>query len=210
MRDADTVRFFFSLRSPYSWLAFERIERVLAPLQVPITYLAVFPPSEADLPLLPPPPPSFEFIDPFSNPDRLRYTWIDVRRFADEYGLAFRPPTVLDTDWSLVHGAYYLASRSGLGRAFAGRAFRLRFCEDVDIGSRSVISQIAGECGLEISALWRDLEPRSYGPELAEAFGQYWHFHCFGVPTFEYAGEIFWGNDRLEMLYRHVLSARSR
>jgi 2-hydroxychromene-2-carboxylate isomerase len=73
-----------------------------------------------------------------------------------------------------------------------------------------VISQLAGESGLEVSSLWRDLETRSYGAELAEAFGQFWKLHCFGVPTFEYGGEIFWGNDRLEMLHRHVLSSRSR
>ena len=41
---AATVTQFYSLRSPYSWLAFHRAQRILPSLGVSVRNVAVFPP----------------------------------------------------------------------------------------------------------------------------------------------------------------------
>lgn len=45
----DTIRFYFSFRSPYAWLAAERLDHDLGDLNVPIDPLPIFPPAEHPL-----------------------------------------------------------------------------------------------------------------------------------------------------------------
>ena len=82
----EPVRFYFSFRSPYSWLAMLRIEQALAKLPVRLEYLPVFP------------PPDFP-NDPAAVPNKLKYIQLDTARIAQEYGFPTQPLGALDTNW---------------------------------------------------------------------------------------------------------------
>ena len=78
---ADTpLHFYYSLRSPYAWLAFERFEAELGSLPVPLSLTPMFPNLE-----------NFP-NDPARFPQKLRYMGLDVARLAREYGLKVAKP----------------------------------------------------------------------------------------------------------------------
>ncbi len=77
------ILFYFAYNSPYSFLANTRIERVLARFTPEIEYKPVDSPRSAGAAA--------------PAPERFRYMFEDVQRFADEYGLKLAPGPFADT-----------------------------------------------------------------------------------------------------------------
>ena len=194
---SEQVTLFYSFRSPYSWLAFRRVQQVLPRLGVELRPIAVFPPSGMT--------PANT-----STPRRLQYTLDDATRIAAAYGLTLRSPEVLDTEWVRPHACAYWAADAGRGNAFIAAAHAARFERGGDLGSATVLADIAREVGLDPDACVAAADdPKRHGQvwqgmQEAQATG------IFGVPTFVFGGELFWGNDRLEWLVRRIEQARGR
>ena len=89
-----SIRFYFSFRSPYAWLAAERLESELGELGVRIERLPIYPTPE----LFP--------NDPVAMPDKIAYTVQDILRLTRERGLTVRFPPPGDPDWALSHAAF--------------------------------------------------------------------------------------------------------
>jgi 2-hydroxychromene-2-carboxylate isomerase len=192
---SDTVRFYFSFRSPYSWLAMLRIEQALADLPVQLQYLPVFP------------PPNFA-NDPTAVPNKLKYIGQDVRRIAEAYGLRALPPTKLDCEWVRPHAAYLYAAEQGKGLPFALSLYAARFMHEQDVGEDAVMAAVAREHGLDAAALVRAAGDAAYQTRVVEGMIQgATENSIFGVPYFVYRGETFWGNDRIEWLARTIRRA---
>jgi hypothetical protein len=105
------IRFYFSFRSPYAWLAAERLESELGDLGVPVELLAIYP------------TPGLFPNDPAAMPEKVAYMVQDIRRLARERGLTVRFPSPTDPDWSLAHAAFLHAQRQGAGQRFMPQTF---------------------------------------------------------------------------------------
>ena len=99
----DSIRFYFSFRSPYAWFAAERLESELGGLGVPIERIPIYPPPE----LFP--------NDPAAMPAKQAYIIQDAPRVARQYGLPIRFPKSSDTEWRLPHAAFLAAQQLGEG-----------------------------------------------------------------------------------------------
>ena len=185
----DTIRFYFSFRSPYSWLAFHRIDRALEGLPVEVRRIPVYPPEKFD-------------NDPAASPVKFHYLLADVGRIADAYGLPLRWPKATDTNWVLPHAAYLYAEDQGKGAAFARAVFAARFSEGEDVGDPGTLSRVASACGLDGEALLRAAGDPAFERRVAEGIMAGVREGLFGVPFLAYRDQAFWGNDRLEWLVR--------
>ena len=104
------VTLFYSFRSPYSWLAVRRLQRIRARRRT-CDAIAVFPPPGMT-------PAST------SSPRRLAYTRDDATRVAAAYGYTVRWPEALDTEWVRPHGSAYWATEAGPRRRVHARGSR--------------------------------------------------------------------------------------
>lgn len=194
-----TIRFYFSFRSPYAWIAAERLEQELGDLGVPIERIPIYPKPE----LFP--------NDPSRLPQKTAYLAQDVPRLARERGLTVRFPTSTDTDWVVPHAAFLGAERLGAGQAFMVEVFRKRFSEGLDIGDPAVVADAAERAGLDA-----DVVLAAAGePVLRERAASGWkramdEDGVFGVPTFLFAGRMYWGQDRIHHLRGAVERKRGR
>src|SRR5262245_4757021 len=109
-----TIRFYFSFRSPYSWLATERLEAELGDLEVPIERIPTYP---------------TELFPIEAGPEKMDYLVQDIRRLARERGLTLRFPSPNDPDWSIAHAAFLGAQQQGVEHPFMLEMFRKRFSE---------------------------------------------------------------------------------
>ncbi|MCZ6718402.1 MAG: DsbA family protein [Gammaproteobacteria bacterium] len=187
----DTVRFYFSFRSPYSWLSFYRMNRVIPRLPLEFEFIPCFPPKEFD-------------ADPRANPAKGEYITADVARFAEAYGLPLRWPRPFDTDWVRPHAAFVYAQDQGLGREFGLATHAARFSEGRDIGTDDAIGNIASSCGLNPAATVRAAGERAIHKRVLKGMEQSREDGLFGVPFFVYRGQSFMGNDRIEWLLRTI------
>jgi 2-hydroxychromene-2-carboxylate isomerase len=192
---SDAVTLFYSFRSPYSWLAFRRVQQVLPSLGVELRPIAVFPPPGMT-------PAST------STPRRLQYTMADAARMAAAYGLTMRSPEPLDTEWVRPHACAYWAAEQGRGDAFIAAAHAARFERGADLGASTVQAELAREVGLDADACVAAADDGARHAQVWQGMQEAQATGIFGVPTFVYEGELFWGNDRLEWLLRAVARVR--
>ena len=193
-----SIRFYFSFRSPYAWLAAERLEAELGDLGVPIERLPIYPTPE----LFP--------NDPAALPDKVAYTVQDILRLVRERGLTVRFPPPGDPDWALSHAAFLGAQHQGAAHRFMLEVFRKRFCEGLDLGEDSVIADAAREAGLDPETILS----AAHSKELRAQASAGWRLaverdRIFGVPSFIYAGKLYWGQDRMHFL-RSAVTRKSR
>jgi 2-hydroxychromene-2-carboxylate isomerase len=190
----DSIRFYFSFRSPYAWLATERLEAELSDLHVPIERVPIFPTPE----LFP--------NDPSALPQKVAHLVQDIGRLTREMGLTVRFPASVETDWPLPHAAARAAEEHGAAHRFNLAVFRKRFAEGRDIGEDDVIAEAALEAELDPKAILS----AAHSEELRAEVSDGWRLGIerdgiFGVPSFVYAGKLYWGQDRIRFLRSAVL-----
>lgn len=128
---------------------------------------------------------------------RVRYAYMDARRFANKQGLTLMGPKKIYFARPIQTGMLY-AQRHGVFRVYNDLAFdrfwrRAVDPEDVEAVEALLLetgappgfaTYLAGEGGTEHDRLRKE----------AEGSG------VFGVPTFVLGGELFWGGDRVGLL----------
>ena len=82
--------------------------------------------------------------------------------------------------------------------AFVRAVFSASFAEDRDIGERAVIADILISQSLPADDLIAAAEVPENKERLRSRSEQAIELGLFGAPSFIVAGELFWGNDRLE------------
>jgi 2-hydroxychromene-2-carboxylate isomerase len=182
------VTFYFDLGSPFAYLAAERLPSVL---REPVRWRPV---SLGGL---------FKLADRSSwslgDPERRRSGIAEVERRARLYEL---PPVRWPDPWP---GNYLTAMRAatfadlhGSGREFATHAFRSAFQEGHDLSLPEHVLQATSAAGLDAREAQAAIQSPEIKLALREATDAAHKLGVFGVPTFAVAGELFWGEDRLE------------
>lgn len=191
------IRFYFSFRSPYSWLAAERLDAELGGLGVPIERIPIYPTPD----LLP------TFFDASATRRaKLAYVVQDIARLARERGLTLRFPSPEDPDWSLSHAAFLAADQQGAGPAFMLAAFRNRWCQGLDLGDDAVLADAAERAGLDRGSIVAAAHSDALRRTAADAFRLgIERDGIFGVPSFVYAGKLYWGQDRMHFVRAAVV-----
>jgi len=185
------IRFYFSFRSPYAWLGFHRISRLLRDRPLEIEYIPLVPPRE--------------FVEKKEiSPKKQAYIAEDVKRFAAAYGLPLRWPSPFDTVWERPHAAYLYAQDRGAGPALGMAAYKTRFSEGRDISDVSVLRDLARRTGIDEERLLEATDDPLLHARLKEGAAQAQADGVFGVPFFVYRGRHYWGNDRIEWLLRDI------
>ncbi|MFC9297965.1 2-hydroxychromene-2-carboxylate isomerase [Streptomyces sp. NPDC057011] len=188
-------RFYFSLRSPYSWLAYRELLDRHPEVAARLEWAPFFEPDELSLKMLHAAGGEFPYT-PMSKAKH-RYILQDVRRLADERGLVFRWPVDRDPVWEVPHLGYLAAERHGKGAEFIALAARARWQGGLDICDPEVIGSFAARLGLDRD----ELAGASDDPELREAgVRALLDVHrdgVFGVPFFTDHYDKYWGLDRL-------------
>lgn len=189
----EPVRMYFAFRSPYSWMATERIAQERISVD-PVAFIK--PPADT-------PPPN-----PITSPAKGAYVARDVVRLAKRLGFDFALPDPFDIDFSRPNNVFQLAKEEDRALAFMLAAYRARFVAGRNISDDDVLCDVAVEAGLDpdatlVAADSTDLRARS----LMELEKTLEVDQPFGVPFFVYQGEPFWGQDRIDLLIEAVRSA---
>ena len=187
----DSIRFYFSFRSPYSWLGFYRLSGIAEQLPVDIEYIPSFPPE--DFP-----------NDPRNNKTKSLYIAGDIKRFTEAYGLKTSWPKPFDTDWIIPHSAYIYAQDNDQGISFALNSYSLRFEQGKNIGDDQVLSNLAALSGLAPDKTVQAAHDKQFQDRVISGMKATVQDGMFGVPFFIYKGQKYWGNDRLEWLLRAI------
>uniref|UniRef100_A0AAU2V4I8 2-hydroxychromene-2-carboxylate isomerase n=1 Tax=Streptomyces sp. NBC_00003 TaxID=2903608 RepID=A0AAU2V4I8_9ACTN len=202
MKADRTPKFYFSLRSPYSWLAHRELTRDHPDIADAVEWRPFFEPDEVSTRMLTEAGGSF----PYTAMSRAKHLYVlqDVGRIAKSLDIKFSWPVDRDPVWEVPHLAYLVAEREGLGRQYVAAAHRARWEEGRNICDRAVIGDIGAELGLdpdELAYASDDPALRAQGVRLlldVDTDG------VFGVPFFVHGFNRYWGLDRLPAFVAHL------
>jgi 2-hydroxychromene-2-carboxylate isomerase len=128
---------------------------------------------------------------------RVRYAYMDARRWANKQGLVLKGPTKIYHARPANAGMLY-AQRHGVFRAYNDLVFDRFWRRELDPESVETVEGVLAETGAPPGfAAFLAGEGGAEHDRLraeAEASG------VFGVPTFVFDGELFWGGDRIGLL----------
>jgi 2-hydroxychromene-2-carboxylate isomerase len=201
MRMSATIDYFFAPNSPWTFLGHQRLTDLAqahgAVVRVmPVDLGQVFSVS-GGLPL------------PKRAPQRQAYRLAELRRFAQYLKVPLKPepahfPVAGDPAAKLI-----VATDAQEGWVSAmrltGAIGAAVWVQERNIADEATLAQLLDECGLPASLLAQskgeDVQAR-YAANTAAAV----EAGVFGAPTYLTKGELFWGQDRLDFLARHLAS----
>jgi 2-hydroxychromene-2-carboxylate isomerase len=189
------VRFYFSLRSPYSWLAWHDLRHRDADVARRIDWRPFWEPDEGSRRRLAEAGATFPYT-PMSREKHL-YMLQDVRRLVRARGLPVGWPVDTAPRWEVPHLAYLWARHRRRGAEFIAAAYRQRWELGNDICDPRVVAGIAAELELDPVALSSAADDESLWTEATGCLLDVCRDQVFGVPYFRYGYDRYWGLDRL-------------
>src|ERR1700733_1436800 len=189
------VKFYYDYKSPFTYLAMEPAYALEKTHRVRLRFL----PLEIDIRA------AFggELEErPERQWNRVRYLYLDARRYANERGLTIRgPQKIFDSKLSLISGLY--ADHNGKFRQYSDRVFERFFKRELNIEDSQALGGVLTEVGLDPADFRKYAEadgPSDFDKARAEAERD----TVFGVPSFIVDGEPFWGNDRADWVVKKL------
>jgi len=181
-----TCEMWFSFRSPYSYIALNKIEAALAPFNVPLVLRPMLPMVMRGIPL--------------PNVKRF-YIVRDAKREAERQGIPFGEicdPLGPGID-NLIALAYW-ADQQGQLLPFAKSAMRGSWAEARDMSEYVDLRHVVERAGLS----WSDAQQALGNPEAPKwanaAAADLAVIGLWGVPSFRCGDFVTWGQDRLPLL----------
>jgi 2-hydroxychromene-2-carboxylate isomerase len=144
------------------------------------------------------------------HPVRQRYRMVELQRWRDKRGLNFHlQPKHVPLNARLADGVVIAAIELGLEpEPFLHRAFRAVWEDELNLADPAVVAKIADDAGLPGDKLVE----RSGSDEIGAAYEQNRQdaitADVFGSPVYVLDGEVFWGQDRIELLADALKSGR--
>ncbi|MGJ4927217.1 2-hydroxychromene-2-carboxylate isomerase [Bradyrhizobium sp. HKCCYLS2038] len=197
------IDYYFSLQSPWAYIGHRLFRDVAASHGAavnlkPVMLLDLFA-ETGGLPLAK------------RHPARQRYRIVELKRWRDRRGLDFHiQPKNWPFNARLADGVVIAALQAGHDpEPYLARAFPAIWEQQLNLGDAEVIAGLADAAGLP----GRDLVTRAAADAVGAAYEQNRQdaiaADVFGSPAYVLDGEIFWGQDRLELLADALKSGRS-
>lgn len=196
------IDYYFSLNSPWAYIGHAPFHDIAQRHSLNINYKPVFLgrvfAETGGLPL------------PQRHPARQRYRMVELQRWRDKRRLSFNlNPKFWPFDVNLGDRVVIAAVAAGQNPdAFMRRAFTGIWEEERNLADPLVIAELAEAVGLDstslIEAAQGSMTEAVYGLNHENAIAA----DVFGSPAYVLNGEVFWGQDRLELLEDALASGR--
>lgn len=182
--DGSTIEYWFSFRSPYSYVALQRVAALAVNYGAQLRLRFILPMVMRGLPV------------PLSK--RL-YIMRDCKREADKVGLAFGK-TVDPVGVGVERAIAVLnhAIPAGRGAAFAIAAIEGAFARGIELASEPGLAEVAQRAGVGAADVRAALADESWRQTAEENRRALFEAGLWGAPTFRVnGGPAYWGQDRL-------------
>ncbi len=194
------LEFFYDCSSPWTYLAFSKIEDVARRHQAdliwrPILVGGVFNAVN---------PSVYETRQRPVKP-KARYYAKDLQDWARLYGLKIGQPSVFPVNSVKAMRGAFVAHEHGKISPYSRCVFEQYWGEDRDISRDEVLREIVGMVGLDPDEFFEKISSQEYKDKLKRNTDELIERGGFGSPTIFVDGEMFFGNDRL-VLVEHALA----
>ncbi|HEY6599903.1 MAG TPA: 2-hydroxychromene-2-carboxylate isomerase [Pseudomonadales bacterium] len=191
-----TLEFFFDCSSPWTYLAFESVQKLKAQVEFdivwrPILVGGVFNQTN----------PSVYENRANPVPAKARYYQKDLKDWARYVGITIGAPPVFPVNSVKAMRGAFVALEHDCLEAYARRVFRRYWGDLADISQDDVLSGIVSACGLDVDEFFEKTRSSVYKDRLRINTDELINRGGFGSPTMFLDGDdMYFGNDRLPLI----------
>lgn len=190
------ARLYFSFRSPYSWMAVEKLTRALPEVHEELEFIPYWDPDERTEQGLRARDADFHYTA-MSKAKHL-YILGDTKRMAERLGLSIHWPIDREPCWEVPHLAWLAARRRGQEHSFYRAAVTARWTRGENICDPDVIRRLAQETALDGDELVGAVHSPELRGEGVDCLTHAYFDDVFGVPYLRMGRHRFWGLDRVD------------
>jgi len=200
------LEFFFDISSPWTYLAFTRIEAVAAEGGATLTYRpflvgGVFNAVNDSV---------YAWREK-PNPVKLRYYVKDMQDWAREVGIVIGQPPVFPVNSVKVMRGCFVAAEHGVLVPYAKALFEAYWGRLEDISQDAVIAPVLAAVGLDPAEFFAKIAAPDYKDRLRANTDELIARGGFGSPTMFVDGDdMYFGNDRLPLVLSALKRAQAR
>ncbi len=181
-----TLEFFFSFRSPYSYLAVERTLELAEKFSLDLKIRPVLPMVMRGLPV-----PKIKRL----------FLVKDAKREADWRGIPFgRICDPLGAGVERCLAVFPYADQRDLGGAFLRSAGRGIWSEALDVAADTDLRTVVERAGLDWQGALQALDDPGWREQAAQNREALLSYDLWGVPSYRLGDQCLWGQDRIEIL----------
>jgi 2-hydroxychromene-2-carboxylate isomerase len=197
------VDYYFSFQSPWAYVGHQAFRSLVSAYDLKVNYKPVV------------------LVDLFSetgglplmkrHPVRQRYRMVELQRWRDKRGLKFHlQPANWPFNARLADGVVIAAVEAGLDPdKYLARGFAAVWEDQLNLADPATVAKLAGESGLP----GQELVDRSQQEAIGAAYEQNRQDalanDVFGSPAYVLDREVFWGQDRIDLLEDALKSGRA-
>lgn len=193
------ITFCWDPASPYTWLAATQIDGLAARCGATIVWQPIVLGKV------------FEATGnraPATVAAKARHLFRDLQRWAALYEVPLNFPKVFPVNSIAALRMACAANEAGDGGRFALAVMRAYWVDGVDIGKPEALVAAMTAAGFDAVALFEAGQQQPIKDQLRASTDDAIKRGAFGAPSFFVGDEMFWGNDRLVLLERHLESLR--
>ncbi len=139
---------------------------------------------------------------PVNLPPKRAWMFDDMKRYARHYGVAFEEnPHFVFNSLPAMRAAIWTRTQGCL-EAFDKALFEAAWVRGIDIGDVEALGGLASELGLDPAEVAAGVQDPAVKKALIDETNAAVELGAFGAPTFFVAGEMHFGQDRLDWIER--------
>lgn len=187
----EVIDFYYDTLSPYSWLAQKKIKKLrqlntLSFRFIPILFAGLL--------------KHHNMVGPVEIESKRVYLWADIIRLAQMESLTLKGPPKHPFNPLLTLRAIASIKIEVDRQVFTEQIFKKIWEEGKDPEDSKIILESAAECRLDGEEILKRSASSDIKNSLKENTQKAIQKNIFGIPTFCYQNQIFWGHDRVDMM----------
>ena len=191
-----TLEFFFDCSSPWTYLAFEGVQKLKQRIEFNIVWRPILVGGV------------FNQVNPsvYENranpvPAKARYYQKDLQDWARYVGISIGQPPVFPVNSVKAMRGAFVAIEHDCLEAYARRVFHRYWGDLADISQDDVLTSIVSACGLPVEEFFTKIGTATYKDRLRINTEELINRGGFGSPTMFLDGDdMYFGNDRLQLI----------
>lgn len=191
-----TLEFFFDCSSPWTYLAFEGVQKLKSRIDFQIVWRPILVGGV------------FNQVNPsvYENrakpvPAKSRYYQKDLQDWAHYVGISIGQPPVFPVNSVKAMRGAFVAIEHDCLEAYARRVFHRYWGDLADISQDDVLTGIVSACGLPVEEFFSKINTPTYKDRLRINTEELINRGGFGSPTMFLDGDdMYFGNDRLQLI----------
>ena len=189
------IDFYFDISSPYSYLAHTQIRKYEKETGEKINYMPIFLGGLHRL---------ADITAPGLNPLRGKYLIKDLKLFADKYKIKYQFNRYFPIKTIQIMRGAIVAGQNDYFQNYIDKFFIAAWVDSLNLNDEKIFEKFLKNMDINYSDFAKKLSDPIIKDELKDRTDAAFKKGIFGAPTFLVNEKMFWGQDRLEFVFKEV------